>query len=225
MRKRITQQAVFEAAEAVIAAGRFPKLSDIRLALGNKGSQTTLHKYFTQWKLKRFQKPDNEDSIQDLLNEKQLLGKAFSQQKVQIERYCNELIQAEKSLIQLKEQNQQLREELSNTQLSLKKMTDIKTSFEQLYQELKLERDTVFEKVTAEKNQLIAELQEELRSINQRALEEIKTVSCEGHDALMLEKVHLINSQEKNIRLTEQVNQLTKELLKHKVETLRNFKK
>lgn len=45
----ITKEMVFEAAEKLLAAGKYPKLADIRAALG-RGSFTTISPFVTEWK-------------------------------------------------------------------------------------------------------------------------------------------------------------------------------
>ena len=125
----------------------------------------------------------------------------------------------------LKEQYKFSQEERSTLETKLKEMTSLKNSFEMLYQELKHERDIIFEKVMSEKNKLIDELREELKAVNEQALSEVKKVSCNGHDALMLEKVNLINAQEMIIRLTEKVTQLTTALTNSRMEIQRMLKK
>ena len=224
MNGRISRQEIYETANSIVAGGRFPKLSDIRNHLG-KGSQTTIHKYFNEWKLGRFSNSDNDQSTEGLLEENQLLAKALAEQRTQVDKYSKELIQSEKSYMELREQHNLLQKECCNLQHELRDMTNLKSSFELLYQELKAERETVFEQAISDKNRLINELREELKSVNEQALAEVKTISCSAHDELMLEKVNLINAQAKVISLTERVAQLTNILNEYRQETKEMLRK
>ena len=166
----------------------------------------------------RCRESDSEQFVEKLLEDNRLLVKALAEQKAQLERYSKELIQSEKALMKLKGQCKLLQDECSTLKAELKDMTNLKNSFETLYQGLTLERDAIFEKVMAEKNCLINELREELKAVNEQALTEVKTVSCNAHDELMLEKVNLINTQQKIIILTERVSQLTNILNEYRKE-------
>lgn len=219
-KKIISEQQVIDAAKSLTENGVSPTLAAVRERLGRRGSQSTIHKYLKRWKQDCFNQTTMEgdpgERVDRLLEEKRILEQVLNQQKSHSEQYARELMNTEKAVLKLKEQNQQLTLDNSNLQTELKEVTALKNTFELLCQEIQAERGIIFEKLTGEKDRLIDELREEIKVINQQAITEVRNVSYDGHEALMQEKVKMINLQEKVIRLTEQSKQLAIELEKMK---------
>ena len=206
--QKVTQETVIAAAKALVDQGQEPTLARVRAYLGNCGSQTTLHKYLKKWKqacLKSSLYPAGEGSASiSILEEKRTLEQRLQQQSLQSEQYAKELIQAEKSLMAYKLENQALKKENNQLQSELKEALALQNHFESLCGTIQEEREAFYNKELGEKNRLILLLQEELKAINLQALTEIREMGYNRDDAIMQEKVKIINLQEKIIKITEE---------------------
>jgi len=218
--KKVTKKDVFKVASSIVEKGYDPTLANVRHFLGERGSQTTLHKYLKEWKQQCFKSALGEErglgKSQVLVEEKRVLEQVLHQQKIQNEQYSKELIKAEKAILQLKMENQSLQKEIPRLQDELKEMSSLKNHFESLYETIKEERAAVYERELGEKNRFIEALQEELKSVNQQAIIELRNAGYDRDDAVMQEKVTIINLQEKIIRLTEENKWLFNDLNKAK---------
>ena len=106
------------------------------------------------------------------------------------------------------------------------KMLTIKCEhLEKLCQAITQERKAIAAAVLQDKNQKIAALQLELRQVNKDNLEQIKIMGFAGDDAMIREKVKVINLEDKARTLTEQVKALEKTLTIEKAasESLRQY--
>jgi hypothetical protein len=214
--QKITRENVVEAAKSIVRCGHEPTLAEVRTYLGNCDSQTTLHKYLKEWKRNCLKSAINAGTDlvppQIVQQEKRILEQALRQQRHQNEQYSDVLIKAEKELLLLKTENQGLKEENLQLQNELRNISSTKNRLEILYQEIKAERDTLYAKEMAEKNRLIEGLQEELKMVNQQAITELRSAGYEHDNAVIQEKVKIINLQEKIIKLGEENRRLLEEL-------------
>ena len=168
----IAQQQVLKIAQELVAAGEMPTAARIRAIL-KTGSLATIQRHLDEWKKDCFIRAERTAAegispieLEALVEKNRILEQSLNQQMGKIGQFSSELMNAEKELLKLKEENQQLNSHNLELQEALKKMSMLKDTFEMLYQEIKAERDSFFEKVTREKNQIIEELKEEIKMIN-----------------------------------------------------------
>ena len=98
---RITRQKVFYAARIIASKGEEPTVANIRAYLATSGSQTTIHKYLKEWKLKCFQATSIDSDV------------ATSQDVVVLKAENKEL---ELALARLQEQNKVISSDLIKTE-------------------------------------------------------------------------------------------------------------
>jgi hypothetical protein len=228
-KKVISKQKVIQAAQSLVENGENPTLAAVRLKLGNQGSLSTIHKHLKQWKDNCFKQiPMEHGSSEQLLaviENKRILEQAIHQQSAQNEQYSQELIKAERAVLQLKMENQNIQMECSKLRDELKEVISLKKQFENLYHAIKEERHDTYERELGEKNRFIEALQEELKNVNSQAIVEIRNLGYERDDAVMQEKVTIINLQEKIIRITEENKELSEALSKAKALHIETAKK
>ena len=113
-RKGISKQRIFKAAQEIAIRGELPTAIKVRSTLAT-GSITTIQKYLQEWKIDCFKntilhKELNIDTYNnDELAEKNcILEQTLRKQITQNEHYAQELINAEKTNIALKEEVHQL---------------------------------------------------------------------------------------------------------------------
>lgn len=221
-KNKITKQQVFDAAYKIAITDYPPTLTKIRDYLC-VGSKTTIHKYFKSWKQKCFKSDyENNNCIKldnsSFLEEKRILEQTLNKQINQNEHYASELINAEKTIIKLKEENHHLQTTNQELQLKLTETTASCGSLEKHYQDLKTALDLNNNETIKNQQQLIEKLQTEIKTINSTSVELIRQTSVEGHDLLMQEKLQTINLQAKidslNKQLVEINQQLTTALIK-----------
>jgi chromosome segregation ATPase len=217
---RITKQKVFDTAKYIALKGIEPTTANVREYLAFTGSQTTLHKYLKEWKLKCFQSYGINGSLdleqKDLATfkaEKQTLETTITKMEEHNKIVALEFAKTEKLNVEL---TQKLTHVTTQFHLLEKSQDELKTTqeyMEQMYKELKEERNILIAKMERDKDQLINSLREELKQSHQASLKEITDVSYNGHDALMQEKVKTINLEEKVKSLTEDLTKQQQEWL------------
>lgn len=211
----ITSKEVFEAAKILAAQSQIPTQETVRTYLG-RGSKGTIHKYLKQWKQSCFKqvqpKGDLVEPAIGLIEEKNTLIQCLEQQKMKLEYYTKELISAEKRLLSLQEQNQQLIAEKEKLQEELKETAASKNSFEKLYEEIKAERGIMKHSLLNEKDRQIEALRQELRESHRHSLEQIKDLGYAGDEALIQEKVKVVQLEDKLGGLSKKVKSLEAEL-------------
>ena len=218
-KKRIDKQKVFDAAKVMAHLDKEPTTINIREHLVFTGSQTTLHKYLKEWRLKCFKayQGNNTSGLEPQEVAKlQAENQSLTTTIVQIEEH-NKIVASEfaktenknigltQSLIQLETQLKLLKEKYSELKKD-KEHTD------NLYKELKEEREILLGRMEQDKDQLIASLHEELSQTHRINLQKIQNVSYKGHDLLMHEKVKTMNLEEKVQSLTGDITKLQQEL-------------
>lgn len=220
-RKLITQQDIIRVAEELVLLNYNPTVAAIRKKLNN-GSATTIYKYLKQWKQKCFKKNissflQNEIQINgnkkslsyEFLEEKYVLEQVLNKQIAKNECYSQELINAEKANVSLKEEiyqlqitNQELQLKLSSAEATNKTLDKV---IEKIQNELNLNTNETIQKM----QEIIDGLRLELKTVNETSIIALRETINQGHEALMQEKVTSINLQAK-------IYSLTKELLESK---------
>lgn len=218
----INKQQVFKAAKEIAATGKTPTAEKVRNLL-TTGSITTVQKYLRLWKKKCFIQansyltnevikisPLQEESAHDELLEKNRdLEQALNKQITQNEHYVQELINAEKANIVLKEEINQLQGSNQELHLRLTKAEATNHALEDVTQKIQKELNINTDETIQTMQQTIDELRDELKFINKTSLIALRETSTKGHEAVMQEKVISINLQAK-------IDSLTKELLESK---------
>lgn len=216
MRKNLTQEQIFNAANKIAAEGRIPTLTKVQLALG-KGSKVTVHKYFKQWQqtlVKKFSDLNaTAENSGDSLGNKDSAHLKLELHKLlkRNEDYTQELINAEKLNLELNKKNQELQIATDKLQLEVTAAKDWRFNIESIIDQIKHELNFNANASVKQMQQTIDDLRKELKTLNEKSLDAIRDTSSQGHDLLMQEKVNSINLQAK-------VDDLTKELLASKKE-------
>jgi len=219
-RKGINKQQVFEIAKEITYSDQLPTALKIRARVGT-GSIATIHKYLQEWKINCFKKAflNKElnvvsacDGINELDEKKRSLEQSLSRQVKQNEHYAQELITAEKINIVLKEQIHQLQMNNQELQLELKEVKAIKTTLEQINQEIQTRLGHNNNDTINKQQLLIDELRAELKELNIKSMISIQETSSSAHELLMQEKITSMNLQEKVNTFNKQIIELQKQL-------------
>jgi len=229
-KKIISKQQVIKAAQIVVANNLNPTLVAVRKQLNYCGSDSTIHKYLSQWKTECFKnmlqedcKEENRQFSQEVNELERSLKLELHKQIQHNEEYAQELIHVEKTIVALKEENHKLQAINQELQLELKEATSIKATLVQVNQEIQHKLEQNDNKVIIQQQQLIATLQAELKELNAKSMKVMQEISSSGHEVLMQEKVISINLQAKidslNKELLESNKQLNTAILKAQVQT------
>ena len=216
---KVMLEQIFTVASNIINTGKIPTLDQVRCYIGT-GSKTTIHKYFKQWKyeclkkgsavLNKIQQIDQEQlNYKELVEEKSTFKKMLNKQKEQNEYYAQELINAEKANIALKEENHQLQNANQGLQLKLTAAESTNHALDQVTKKIQNELNLNTNETIKKMQQTIDNLRTELKTLNEISLIAVRETSSKGHETLMQEKVTSINLQAK-------IDLLTKELLENK---------
>ncbi len=217
-RKIVTKTDVYTAANFIASSGEVPTIAAVRGAMGGRGSETTILTHLQTWKKERLLQSQGivvleGNTTLETAEETRQLRLALKQQMDHNENYAEELINAEKELAKLKAENQELQTSNQQLQEKLLEVTNLKDLLATLCHELKTNFSNDLEKVINDKNKLIGELQQEIRDLNQVSIQMVRQTSSDGHDALMQEKVKVLNLEEK-------VGQIQRQLEKQKNEVI-----
>jgi hypothetical protein len=222
-KQHVTKTKVFLAAKELAATGVMPTIVKIREQLKGKGSDTTIHRYLTDWKEQYLKLAcqtldvtainlEKNKQYDEIYKENNQLKINLAKQQEQCQILANELAKTEKLKLELgnkytllEQENIQLKELTTNLSVE-------KDKFQGLYQEISLERELAIEKILTDKNALIESLRQELANINASSIKQIKDLSFGINDNLIQEKVKVINLQEKVAVLTKQIQELRLEL-------------
>ena len=213
--KRINKQKIFDAAKIIAHLDKEPTTTNIREHLAFTGSQTTLHKYLREWRLKCFKAyKDNDVStiepqeLNKLQAENQRLTATIAKMEEHSKIVANEFAKTERKNVELTQRIAKLEAQLSLLDKVYKELKRDKEHLGVMYQDLKEERAVLLGKMERDKDQLIASLREELSQTHQANLQKIQDVSYSGHDMLMQEKVKVINLEEKVKSLSIELSKL-----------------
>jgi len=213
MLKKISKQAVIQVVEKLVLANSIPTVAAIRSQL-NGGSETTIHKYLSEWKRQCFAKmvidSNRQSNIlidQELIEVHRALKLELQKQLSHNETYAKELINAETTIIQLTETNQQLQATVQKLQNVLDLVTKEKVVLDDCYQKLTEAVASNRDDTILQQEQTIESLRQEIQTINQTSFNAVQQVSFAGHDALLQEKVKTLNLEEKVKELQQLVVQ------------------
>lgn len=219
-RSGINKQQVIAAAKEIASQQQIPTAIKIRELLST-GSIATIQKYLRAWKTECFKidlggnlnslnnTNQLENQFSQWLEEKNQLEGSLNKQITKNESYAQELIEAEKTIVALKEENNKLQTNNQKLQLELQEANAIKATLTQVNQEIQSRLERNDNQTIIQQKQLIVELQAELKELNAKSIKAIQELSSSGHEVLMQEKVTNINLQAK-------IDSLQKELIESK---------
>jgi len=218
-KQRINKQKIFDAAKIVAHLDKEPTTTNVREYLAYTGSQTTLHKYLKEWRMKCFQAYQSDNMLEaapqeitKLQKENDSLTQIIAKMEEHSKIVANEFAKTERKNIELTQKVVQLESQKTLLEKEFIELKKDKEHTNNLYRDLKEEREILLGKMERDKDQLIASLQEELRQTHQKSLEKIQDISYHGHDLLMQEKVKAMNLEEKNKNLSVEMAKLQLEL-------------
>ena len=183
----VTKEEILQAAEELQAANENPTIKAIRQHLGH-GSNTTIHKYLSQWKRLKQDKLENnkKDSLEQKLDDSK---QQLKQQQRQNQQLTKELLVLERKLVITENQ-------LKETTLCFTKQTEAYQQLqlnleaaEKLNEEIKAERQHAFDQLLHQQQQLITQFQQDVKQINQECLEKVSDLNIKNQDAWLEEKV------------------------------------
>jgi DNA repair exonuclease SbcCD ATPase subunit len=216
--KRVSAEAVNQAARSLAAKGEMPTIAKIRVCLGDRGSESTLHHYLSLWKkslLKKAGEVLERDAESDPLNmslvlqEQAVLRETLARQNQKTEALSAELFSAEREIARLKESNAEQQQQLEDQQQIYQNLKNDYEQIKAVYEGMCLERDRAVKVVIEDKNRLLELLREELKATHQENLKRVRELSTQDHDLLMQEKVRALNYEEKIKSLTEELTKLS----------------
>lgn len=203
-KERINKQKILDAAKAVAYLDKEPTTTNVREYLAFTGSQTTLHKYLKEWKLKCFQayEPNyvantEQQDIASLQAENQTLAATIRKMEEHDKIVAAEFAKTERKNVELAQSLNRLEIQLTLLEEEFSELKKDKEHSDDLYRELREEREVLLDRLERDKDQLIASLREELSQTHRLNLEKIQDVSYHGHDLLMQERVKVMNLEEK----------------------------
>jgi chromosome segregation ATPase len=218
-KNRINKQKIFDAAKIIAHLDKEPTTANVREYLAFTGSQTTLHKYLKEWRLKCFKAyKDNDVSVIEpqkvskLKTENQNLTATIEKIEEHSRVVASEFAKTERKNVELTKQLGRLETQLNLLDKELSELKKDKEHSDKLYRDLKEEREVLLGRMERDKDQLIASLREELQQTHQENLKKIQDISYQEHDLLMREKVNTMNLEEKVNSLTEETARLQQEL-------------
>lgn len=218
-KNKVNKQKIFDAAKVIAHMDKEPTTTNVREYLAFTGSQTTLHKYLKEWRLKCFKVYDancignvEQKDIANLQAENQTLSATLGKMQEHSKIVASEFAKTERKNVELTQKLEQLQNQIKLLEKELDALKKDKEHSDNLYLDLKEERETLLGRMERDKDQLIASLREELRQTHQTNLEKIQDVSYHGHDLLMQEKVKTMNLEEKVKFLAEDTTRLEQEL-------------
>jgi chromosome segregation ATPase len=218
-KERINKQKIFDAAKAIAHLDKEPTTASVREYLAFTGSQTTLHKYLKEWRLKCFQtyeanyvKSVERQDLVNLQTENQELAATIGKMEEHSKIVAAEFAKTERNNVELTQQVTQLENQMILLEKELEEFRKEKEYLTSKYQDLKEERGVLLERMERDKDNLIASLREELNQTHQENLQKIQDVGYQGHELLMQEKVKTMNLEEKVKALSEEITKLQQAL-------------
>lgn len=214
-KRRIDKQQIFDAAKVIAHMDREPTVAGIRKYLGFTGSETTLHKYLKEWKLKCFKIYDSncnqeieQKDIANLKAENQTFVATIAKMEEHNRIVAAEFAKTERKNVELTQKLLQFENQINLLEKELEELKKCKEYLDHSYHDLKEEREVLLGKMEKDKDQLIAALREELSQTHQANLQQIQDVSYRGHDLLMQEKVKVMNLEERVKGLSDELAKL-----------------
>lgn len=212
-RNGINQEQIFTVAKELALNGQLPTALKVRSKLAT-GSMATIQKYLQKWKKSCFTNinltsTSNDVASKELFKKYSILEQTFNKQKIQNEHYAEQLIDAEKTNISLKEQNCIAQTIIADLQQDLQQSKKINHNLNEWYQKLQTAIEKNQNQTIQAQQKIIDDLRIELKILNETSILALRETSNNGHEALMKEKVISINLQAK-------IDNLNKELLESK---------
>ncbi len=204
-RKGIVQSDVMASIQALLEKGQVPTAVDIRRDLG-RGSLSTIQKHFRTWKGQAFKSSFKKEtkSFADLqglvhksLTEGRVLHEKIAIQLEQNKLLASELIRVEQENLGLKAQNHELQVALKALDQKHQGLVSKSEHLEKMCEAIQAERKAMAEAIAQNQQKHIESLQQELREVNQYALDKLRSMGYEGDEALMAEKVRVIHLEDK----------------------------
>jgi hypothetical protein len=212
-KNKVTQAEIIQAAQNLVQQGHTPTIAKVRQLLAGRGSESTILKYLTRWKQQCFKQindpADPHQPDHQILEEQRKLEQTLNKQFAQNENYARELINAEKTIVKLKEEVYNLQVASQATQTELEKAIAVNTNLQEWYKKLQTALDLNRDQMIKQQQQTIDDLRTEVQMINEQSIAALRETSTQGHELVMQEKVQAINLQAK-------IDDLTKELLESK---------
>jgi len=218
-RTGVSRQQIFTAAKEIAAAGRLPTAVNVRQVLAT-GSIVTIQKYLKEWKKSCFNQVNlrvdsnvnHHTNNEELIEQQRNLEQAINKQIAKNEHYAQELINAEKTNIALKETICQLQATNQQLQLELQDTKAIKMTLAQVNLEIQTRLDTNNNDLINKQQLLINELRAELKELNVKSMLALQQTSSSSHELLMQEKLASMNLQEKINTMSKQLSELQQQL-------------
>lgn len=218
-RTGVSRQQIFTAAKEIAAAGRLPTAVNVRQVLAT-GSIVTIQKYLKEWKKSCFNQVNlrvdsnvnHHTNNEELIEQQRNLEQAINKQIAKNEHYAQELINAEKTNIALKETICQLQATNQQLQLELQETKAIKMTLAQVNLEIQTRLDTNNNDLINKQQLLINELRAELKELNVKSMLALQQTSSSSHELLMQEKLASMNLQEKINTMSKQLSELQQQL-------------
>lgn len=197
----VTKEEIFEAANKIASTGVMPTTAKLRNSL-RRGSETTLHKYLAEWKQRLLQ---NADRIghKDLSYKKEntILCDNLAKLQESLQNLTIELSNTEEREQSVICENQELLQTKQALETENIKLSEQVTRMYSVIDEIKNEREAAINLIISDKNQQILKLENELKELHSSYLDSLREQSSKSHDALMDEKVKIINLQHEVDRL------------------------
>jgi chromosome segregation ATPase len=229
-RKGIVQSDVMASIQALLEKGEVPSAVAIRRDLG-RGSLSTIQKHFRAWKGQAFESSfkketkslaDPQGLVHKSLREGRALHGKIAIQLEQNKLLASELIRAEQENLALKAQNHELQVGLKALDQKHQALVSKSEHLEKLCGAIQAERKAMAEAIAQNQQKQIESLQQELREVNQYALDKLRAMGYEGDEALMAEKVRVIHLEDKlkalesELKKQKEANQRLSQVLNRK---------
>lgn len=211
-RPGISKDDVYNAAQALAEGGTVPTMHAVHAYIGS-GSLSTIHKYLLQWKKERLLKPaikiaPSKDAIKakKILEDNADLESVIESQIKQNSTLSYQLISAEQSSDQLKQEVGLLQSELTSVKAENSELLNLIT-------EIKSQHSEIINLLLTDKNSEIESLKQELFTVHKASLDLVRSTSFAGQDVLINERIKNINLHEKIKLLTDNIKNFAKTVM------------
>jgi chromosome segregation ATPase len=208
------KELVFQAAEEMHAAKQKPTIKAIREVIGY-GSNTTIHKYLSQWKQAQAEK---QQTKQNNTIELELadLKQQLKQQQRQNQQLAKELLNVERKLVTTENNLKEVTIAFNDQTIAYNEAQQQLQAMLKLNQEIQAERENSLSQVLQSNQQLLDQFQNDLKIINQESLNKIGEINIKNQDAWLAEKVKNKELETTITELKNKINTLEKLLRQEK---------
>ena len=179
---KLTEEMVVNAAEEIVKEGIYPNLTMVRKKV-EVGSQSTLYKYLSKWKLDMIKKGMQ---VKEGMPLDANVLEVIKKQNEQLSYDLNELEQAQ---MENQDEITSLKAENEKLQRAFDSETNKAESLEDKMNAVLAERKNAIDTIIQNKDETIKQLMDEIKHLNLTHLEAIRELSTKDHDKLMFEKV------------------------------------